>query len=181
MNKALVIITALGLAGCASHSCDEPWSGTSCRADRLLYQNDLLQAKILIAAGQEDGYELAHALLERSAPQDERGEIEFYQALLLIRQGPEPSEVVRLLEKAADKGHPHAVALLYKIHQEPYLIEARDLDKADAYREAYTRLDVARSGYPSFEKALALVSQLVEAPPPSAAYEPRCPEYCRSQ
>lgn len=126
-------------------------------------------------------YELAHALLERSAPQDERGEIEFYQALLLIRQGPEPSEVVRLLEKAADKGHPHAVALLYKIHQEPYLIEARDLDKADAYREAYTRLDVAQSGYPSFEKALALVSQLVEAPPPSAAYEPRCPEYCRSQ
>jgi len=88
---------------------------------------------------------------------------------------------VRLLEKAADKGHPHAVALLYKIHQEPYLIEARDLDKADAYREAYTRLDVAQSGYPSFEKALALVSQLVEAPPPSAAYEPRCPEYCRSQ
>lgn len=53
MNKALVIITALGLAGCASHSCDEPWSGTSCRADRLLYQNDLLQAKILIAAGQK--------------------------------------------------------------------------------------------------------------------------------
>ncbi len=181
MNKALLIAMALALGGCATTSCDEPWSGASCRADRLLYQNDLLQAKILIAAGQEEGYELAHVLLERSAPQDRRGEIEFYQALLLIRQGPEPSEVLRLLEKAGKKGHPHAIALLYKIHQEPYLIEARDLDKADAYRQAYAELDVAQSGYPSFEKALALVSELVEPPPPSASYAPRCPHYCRQE
>ena len=35
------------LAGCASHSCDEPMSGEQCREERLLYQNDMLQAKML--------------------------------------------------------------------------------------------------------------------------------------
>ncbi|MBV2205195.1 MAG: hypothetical protein KUL87_07225 [Pseudomonas sp.] len=181
MRHALAIALLMLLGGCASQSCDQPWSDSRCRAERLLYQNDLLQAKILIASGDEEGYELADALLDRSASQDRRGETEFYQALLMIRLGPEPSEVLHLLEKAKDKGHPHAVALLYKIYMEPYLIEERDIAKADAYREAYAQLDVAQSGYPSFEKALALVSQLVEPPPPAAEYRAPCPQYCLEQ
>lgn len=181
MRHALAIALLLTLSGCASTSCDQPWSGSSCRAERLLYQNDLMQAKILISVGDEDGYELADALLDRSADQDKRGETEFYKALLMIRQGPEPSEVLRLLEKAAHKGHPHAVALLYKIYMEPYLIDERDVDQAERYRQAYARLDVAQSGYPSFEKALELVSQLVEPPPPSTEYRAPCPQYCLEQ
>src|SRR5690606_27900075 len=107
--------------------------------------NDLMQAKMLIAIGDENGFELADELLKRSAPMDEYGEIEFYQAMLLIRQGPQPTEVVRLLESASDKHHPHAIALLYKIYREPYLIERNDMEKAQSYREAYSQLDVAQS------------------------------------
>ncbi|NKQ09916.1 hypothetical protein [Pseudomonas sp. SST3] len=178
MKNALVIGLLAVLSGCASQPCDHPGSDNACRAERLLYQNDLMQAKILISIGDEDGYELADALLERSAPLDERGEIEFYQALLLIRQGPQQAPVLRLLEQARAKGHPHAVALLYKIHQEPYLLNERDAAKAEQYRQAYAELDVAQSGYPSFDKALELVSQLVEPPPPLPERIDRCVSQC---
>ena len=97
MKKALLVSLLLTLGGCATQSCDRDWND-QCRAERLLYQNDLMQAKILISIGDEDSYELAQALLDRSAKLDRRGETEFYQALLLIRQGPEPSEVLDLLE-----------------------------------------------------------------------------------
>jgi len=137
-----------------------------------------MQAKILISIGDEDSYELAQALLDRSAKLDRRGETEFYQALLLIRQGPEPSEVLDLLEKAKRKGHPHAVALLYKIYHEPYLLNEADEDRAERYRDAYGELDVARSGYPSFDKSLALVNQLVA--PPSVPYQAPWQESPRS-
>ncbi|AHL74672.1 hypothetical protein CH92_05995 [Stutzerimonas stutzeri] len=178
MKNALVIGLFMALGGCASQPCDQPGSDNTCRTERMLYQNDLLQAKILIAVGDEGGYELADALLQRSARLDERGEIEFYQALLMIRQGPQPDEVVRLLEKARAKGHPHAVALLYKIYQEPYLLEERDTAKAEQYRQAYSELDVAQSGYPSFDKAVKLVSQLVEPPPPLPERIDPCADRC---
>ncbi|MBE7375425.1 hypothetical protein [Pseudomonas lopnurensis] len=178
MKKALVIGLLSTLGGCATPSCDQFSSDGACRAERLLYQNDLLQAKILISVGNEDGYELAQALLDRSARLDRRGEIELYQALLLIRQGPETSQVLRLLEKAKAKGHPHAVALLYKMYQEPYLLDEADPAKAEHYRQAYAELDVALSGYPSFEKALEVVDQLVAPPPPMAEYQAPCPQYC---
>ena len=177
MKNALLVGLLLALGGCATHSsCDEP--GSACRAERLLYQNDLLQAKILISQADEDGYELAHALLDRSARLDKRGETEFYRALLLIRQGPQPAEVLKLLERAADKGHPHAVALLYTVYQQPYLIGEQQPEKAETYRRAYAQLDVAQSGYPSFEKALELVSQLIEPPPPAEWVMP-CPSHCQ--
>lgn len=177
MKNALVIGLLLALGGCASQPCDQPWSDDSCRAERLLYENDLLQAKILISTGNEEGYELAHALLDRSAAQDRHGETEFYQALLMIRQGPQPSEVLKQLRKAQKKGHPHAIALLYKIHQDPYLIGKRDPLEAERYRKAYAQLDVALSGYPSFEKALELVSQLIEQPPQPQPLP--CPLHCQ--
>ncbi len=178
MKNALVIGLLVLLGGCASQPCDQNGDDGTCRAERLLYQNDLLQAKILIAIGDEDGYELADALLKRSAALDERGEIEFYQALLLIRQGSQPEQVLNLLEAANAKGHPHAVALLHKIHEEPYLLDQRDEAKAEHYRQAYSRLDVAQSGYPSFDKALELVSQLVEPPPPLPERFDPCVDRC---
>lgn len=176
MKNALVVGLLVTLGGCASYSCDQP--GSACRAERLLYQNDLLQAKILISQADEDGYELAKALLDRSARLDKRGETEFYQALLLIRQGPQQAEVLRLLERASKKGHPHAVALLYMMYQQPFLIDEQQPEKAEAYRRAYAGLDVAQSGYPSFEKALELVSHLVETPPLPEQAIP-CPSHCR--
>ncbi|MGH8435876.1 MAG: hypothetical protein ACRERX_15685, partial [Pseudomonas sp.] len=93
----------LTLSGCSSLACDQPLSGSRCRDDQLLYENDMLQAKILIASGQIEDYELASALLKRAAAQDDKGEVEFYQAVLLIREGPQISEVLDLLERAANQ------------------------------------------------------------------------------
>lgn len=156
------------LAGCstpASNPCDEPLSGEACRQERLLYQNDMLQAKLLIATGDLANYELAEALLTRSLEKDQRGEASFYMALLKIKEGPQVDEVLSLLGKAADAGQPYAVALLYKIWSEPFLVEQADPQKAQQYLEDYANLDVAKSGYPSFEKASALVDALLSEPP----------------
>ncbi|MBD9677313.1 hypothetical protein IB274_11430 [Pseudomonas sp. PDM18] len=156
------------LAGCstnASNPCDEPLSGEACRQERLLYQNDMLQAKLLIASGDLANYELAEALLARSMEKDVRGEASFYMALLKIKEGPQVDEVLPLLEKAADAGQPYAVALLYKIWSEPFLVEQADPARARQYLEDYGNLDVAKSGYPSFEKATALVNSLLSEPP----------------
>ncbi|WP_437883040.1 hypothetical protein [Pseudomonas sp. LRF_L74] len=163
--KKIGILFALGLlAGCASKGCDEPLSGEACRTEQLLYQNDMLQAKMLIASGDMDNYELANALLERAKTQDKRGEVSFYQAVLKIHEGPQADEVLDLLEEAANADQPYAVALLYKIYAEPFLIEQADPLKAEQYRARYANLDVAKSGYPSFEKASALVNGLVSPP-----------------
>lgn len=167
MNKTLLIGLALSLGGCASTAptCDDAWSSAHCRTERLLFQNDLMQARILIAVANPDGYPLAAALLERSAPLDQRGETDFYQALLAIRREQPASEVLQQLERAAAKQHPHAIALLYKVYQQPLLIDSPVPRKAQHYRDLYNQLDVARSGYPSLEKAVEVVTQLVESPP----------------
>ena len=44
-------------------------------------------------------------------------------------------------------------------------MEPADPGKAQRYQTAYGSLDVARSGYPSFEKATALVNALLNEPP----------------
>lgn len=154
----------LALAGCSSLGCDEPLSSEACRTEHLLYQNDMLQAKMLIGAGQLNDYELAAALLDRAEPWDERGEVLFYQALLKIHQGPQVGEVLSLLEKSADAQQPYAVALLYKIYAQPYLIDTADPLLAESYRARYAELDVAKSGYPSFQKANEVVDQLINVP-----------------
>ncbi|QLF92423.1 hypothetical protein HW090_04105 [Pseudomonas sp. ABC1] len=181
MKRAGLIVLLATLGGCASQPCTLDSSDAACRTERLLFQNDLMQAKILASLGDEEGYELASALLERSARLDQRGETEFYRAILLIRQAAPTADVQSLLEQAADKGHPHATALLYKMHAQPYLLEEADPQQADHYRQAYSQLDVARSGYPSFEKALELVSQLVQPPPrPDSGAPALCLQYCQS-
>ena len=167
MNKWIVLAASLGLAGCSSSMCDSPWSRSDCQTERLLYQNDLLQAKILVGSGDLESLELAEALLDRAARDDQTGETAFYKAVLLIRLGPQTDEVLKLLEKAVAKGHPHAIALMYKIYSEPYLISEADPERAEEYRADYANLDVAKSGYPSFERALALVNALVTPPPES--------------
>ncbi|CAD5108630.1 hypothetical protein [Zestomonas carbonaria] len=165
MTRWLLLAAPLLLAGCVSTGCDDaPLSGSSCREEHLLQQNDMLQAKLLIASGDLENYELARALLNRAAPRDSSGEVPFYQAVLLIREGPQVDEVLGLLEDAAAKGHPHAIALLYKIHSEPYLIAEADLIQAESYRATYASLDVAKSGYPSFDQALRVVDGLLGAP-----------------
>jgi len=159
------LLLSLMLAGCASPTtCDEPLSGDSCRDRQLLYQNDMLQAKMLVMSGDMESHELANALLRSAASEDERGEVEFYQAILMIREGPQTEEVLGKLEAAAEKQQPYAVALLYRIWSQPYLVDEADPIRAEEYRADYAELDVAKSGYPSFEKALELVDQLVQMP-----------------
>lgn len=162
---------AVTLAGCTTGPCGTPWSDNGRREARLLQENDLIQAKMLVAAADPDGYELADALLTRASPRDKTGETEFYRAVLMIRQEAQPDDIVRQLEHAAKKEHPHAIALLYKVYSEPYLVENADTEKAAHYRAAYGELDVAKSGYPSFQKALDLVSALVATPPTMAGAE----------
>ncbi|NQD79136.1 hypothetical protein D16iCDA_03955 [Pseudomonas seleniipraecipitans] len=158
------VLLSLMLAGCASTSCDEPLSGDSCRDRQLLHQNDMLQAKLLVASGDMETHELASALLRRAESEDELGEVAFYQAILMIREGPQTDEVLSKLEDAAQQHQPYAVALLYKIWSEPFLVDEADPIRAEQYRADYAELDVAKSGYPSFEKALELVNGLVRTP-----------------
>src|SRR5690606_2394921 len=108
-----------------------------------------MQARLLITSGPRDALELADALLVRIADQDPRGEVAFYRAVSLIRQRGALPDILALLEDAAEQRHPHALALLYKIHNEPYLAPRADRARALRYRQAYAELDVAKSGYPS--------------------------------
>ncbi len=53
--------------------------------------------------------------------------------------------------------------MLYKIYAEPFLLPRADIPKAETYRQAYAELPVARSGYPSFERARQVVDRLLRA------------------
>lgn len=151
------------LSGCASTPCEDPLSD-ACRDAQLLQQNDMLQARLLVASGELDQHQLASALLTRAAEQDTRGEAAFYQAILKVREGPQVDDVLKLLEQSAEHHHPYAVAMLYKIYSEPYLVEEADPVRAETYRAAYAELDVAKSGYPSLTQALQVVDGLLSVP-----------------
>lgn len=163
MNKWILFCALLGLGGCASHRCDNSFNSNSgdslsdnpCRADHLLYQNDMLQAKLLVSDGGHENAELAKALLNRTADRDQSGESEFYQAVLLIRDGSDPAEATRLLKQAARQRHPLAIALLAQ------LLARTDQQAAQQYRAEYAELDVAKSGYPSFEQAQRVADRLI--------------------
>ncbi|MBD8599442.1 hypothetical protein [Pseudomonas sp. CFBP 8772] len=157
MNKRMIIgaLLSLGLTGCATHGCDTSVAGSPCRADYLLYQNDMLQAKLLINERRAENDELASALLARAAREDTSGEAEFYQAILLLRQNASPKQVDAKLDDSADRNYPLAIAL------QAQRAGTEDQDKARAYRARYEKLDVATSGYPSFPQALIVVNQLI--------------------
>lgn len=157
MNKWMFFgaLLCLGLGGCATHGCDTATVGSHCRADYLLYQNDMLQAKWMINERRQENYELASALLNRAARQDTTGEAEFYQAVLLLRLNAEGSQVHDMLQDSANRKYPLAIALLAQ------LSGSVDQEKARAYRVQYDQLDVAKSGYPSFPQALIVVNKLV--------------------
>ncbi|MFK3799279.1 hypothetical protein [Pseudomonas sp. NPDC088444] len=157
MNKWMFFgaLLLLGLGGCASRGCDVSTVGSGCRADYLLYQNDMLQAKWIINERRQDNYELASALLNRAARQDKTGEAEFYQAVLLLRLNAESDQVHGMLEDSANRKYPLAIALLAQMSG------SVDQEKARAYRVKYDELDVAKSGYPSFQQALIVVNKLI--------------------
>ncbi len=125
-------------------------SCATCRQDsdreKLLYENDMLQAKLIIVAN------------------DRSGEADFYQAVLIARRDGQASDcerITRLLERSAERRYPLANAMLYKIYAEPFLLPRADIPKAETYRQAYAELPVARSGYPSFERARQVVDRLL--------------------
>ncbi|WP_268797433.1 hypothetical protein [Pseudomonas huanghezhanensis] len=157
MQKWIFFGAALFLGGCATHGCDTTLPGSPCRAQHLLYQNDMIQAKVLISERHSESYELASALLERASRDDASGEAQFYQAVLLIRQRGDETETTRLLQQSADRHYPLAIALLAQ------RAGMQDQEKARAYRVQYDQLDVAKSGYPSFSQALIVVNTLVSA------------------
>lgn len=163
MKNWLLLGALMYLGGCASHPCDnaasdtEP-SGSACRDSYLLHQNDMLQAKLLVSQANPDNYELAHALLRRAAVDDQSGEADFYQAVLMIREQADQEQIIDLLHNAASHRHPLAIALLSQ------QLTLSDPQQAERYRAEYAELDVARSGYPSFEQALVVVRSLIMAP-----------------
>jgi hypothetical protein len=157
MKKWIFFGALLCLGGCATHGCDSSVQSSPCRAEHLLYQNDMIQAKLLIGERRQENYELANALLQRAAKDDKSGEAEFYQAVLMIRQHSNESQTTELLQDSAAHNYPLAIALLAQ------LSAMRDQEKARAYRARYDGLDVAKSGYPSFPQALIVVNRLVSA------------------
>ncbi len=107
-------------------------SCATCRQDsdreKLLYENDMLQAKLIIVANDRDRLPLAQALLERAARDDRSGEADFYQAVLIARRDGRASDcerITRLLERSAERRYPLANAMLYKIYAEPFPVAAR--------------------------------------------------------
>lgn len=160
MKNWMLFGALICLSGCASHGCNDSFnesriSDGKCHADHLLYQNDMLQAKLLISENDRKNDDLTMALLQRAAKQDASGEAGFYQAVLLIRQHADRQKIVDLLEDAADRKHPLAIALLSQ------QLTLTDQKKAARYRAEYDQLDVAKSGYPSFEQALTVVNELI--------------------
>ncbi|SHN22161.1 hypothetical protein SAMN05216593_114125 [Pseudomonas asturiensis] len=156
------------LGGCASHHCengpnDSQLTDSPCRAGHLLYQNDMLQAKLLISEDNRENYELAEAMLRRAALDDASGEAEFYQAVLLIRQQADQKQIVDLLQTAARHKHPLAIALLSQ------QLSISDPTLSERYQKEYAELDVAKSGYPSFEQALVVIRGLVIPPAQATA------------
>jgi hypothetical protein len=172
MKKWIPLFATALLVGCASQAPQ-----LSQEEQYLLTQNDLLQAKMLVVSGEEDDLKLANALLNRASQQAKKaekstGEIEFYKALVMIKQGPQADDVLSLLEASAHKEYPLAYALLYQVYSKPYLVSEADPIRAETYKESYSGLDVAKSGYPSFEKALTLVERLSSENPVEAAVTP---------
>ena len=76
----------------------------------------------------------------------------------LVTTEAQISEALRMLDQAR---YPLANAMLYKIYAEPFLLPRADIPKAETYRQAYAELPVARSGYPSFERARQVVDRLL--------------------
>ncbi|EKN43910.1 MULTISPECIES: hypothetical protein [Pseudomonas] len=160
MKNWMLFGALLYLGGCASHHCengpnDSQLTDSPCRAGHLLYQNDMLQAKLLISEDNRENYELAEAMLRRAALDDASGEAEFYQAVLLIRQQADHKQIIDLLQTAAAHKHPLAIALLSQ------QLSISDPKRSEHYRNEYAELDVAKSGYPSFEQALVVIRGLV--------------------
>jgi hypothetical protein len=155
-SRLAVIGLPLCLAGCASHDAEQ---------QHLLYRNDMLEAKLLIASADPGNYARANDLLERAREADQRGEVAFYEALLKIRQQAPADQALPLLERAAKAGQPYAIALLYRVYNQPMLGQEADALKAEEYRKAYAELDVAKSGYPNFERAGQIVDQLLSQQP----------------
>jgi hypothetical protein len=163
MKNWMLFVALISLGGCASHGCDsdlpdsEP-AGSACHDQYLLYRNDMLQAKLLISQADPLQYELADALLRRAALDDSSGEADFYQAVLLIREQGAQQDIIEHLQDAASYEHPLAIALLSQ------QLTLRDPKQAERYRARYAELDVAKSGYPSFEQALVVIRNLVIPP-----------------
>lgn len=147
---------SLSLVACAGHSPEER---------QQAYREDMLQAKLLIASAEPVNYGQADALLEKARGGDAHGEVAFYQALLKIRRHAPAGDILPLLERAAGAGQPYAVALLYRIYSESLLGQPADAFKAEQYRQAYADLDVAKSGYPGFERAQQIVQSLLQQQP----------------
>ncbi|MFJ4141658.1 hypothetical protein [Pseudomonas sp. NPDC089734] len=163
MKNWMLFGALMYLGGCASQHCENgpnesPLTDSPCRAGHLLYQHDMLQAKLLISEADRENYELAEAMLRRSAIDDASGEAEFYQAVLLIREQADPKVIIDLLQTAAKYRHPLAIALLSQ------QLSISDPEKSERYRAEYAELDVAKSGYPSFEQALVVIRGLIIAP-----------------
>ncbi|RMQ46977.1 hypothetical protein ALQ04_00068 [Pseudomonas cichorii] len=163
MKNWMLFGALMYLGGCASQHCengpnDNPLTDSPCRAGHLLYQHDMLQAKLMISEADRENYELAEAMLRRASINDASGEAEFYQAVLLIREQAEPKQIVDLLQTAANYKHPLAIALLSQ------QLSMSDPQKSERYRAEYAELDVAKSGYPSFEQALVVIRGLIIPP-----------------
>ena len=113
----------------------------TCNADvQGDYKTSLLLAKMIIIERNDASYDLAESLLDDVQPYDESGDVELFKALLHIRKNMQPSEtdeILELLNDSADKVNPLALALLFKIYSEPFLLSQPDKEKAELYKDRY--------------------------------------------
>ncbi len=99
MKKWMLPLLCVSLAGCSLGGHHEAAETRPLSAEQttLLRQNDLLQAKLLVLGGSEEQLKLADALLLRNGGTSADGEVEFYRAVIAIKQGPQTDDVLELL------------------------------------------------------------------------------------
>ncbi|VFT34846.1 Uncharacterised protein [Pseudomonas aeruginosa] len=144
-------------------------SCATCRQDsdreKLLYENDMLQAKLIIVANDRDRLPLAQALLERAARDDRSGEADFYQAVLIARRDGQASDcerITRLLERSAEAtlpaGQRNALQDLRRALPVAARRHSQGRDLSPGLRRAAGRRAAAT---PSFERARQVVDRLL--------------------
>ena len=127
-------------------------------------ENLLLQVKLLMTRGEGNPKEFDYmrAILDKIKSDSLDYEVHFYKSLVFIKSGNlNQAEIVGLLESASQGDHPLAIALLYKIYSEPFLIGKKHIDKAEALKTRYLDLYQKKAIPVGFDTALSAVNKML--------------------
>lgn len=124
----------------------------------------LLQAKLMVTRRDIGPNELnyTYRILEKIENKSLESEVSFYKALILIKtESMNYPLIVDLLEGSVEKGHPLAIALLYKINFDPFLLEEKNINESKALKTMYENLYRKKEVSADFNTALSAVNKMI--------------------